>query len=163
MARLSTCKGCEAKLTKEEKFIYSNKSYCKQCYDKIILEKESYNNLIKTICEYFNIQFPEGLMYKQIKDYKEQFGYTYNGMSYTLWYCKEILSKNFDKKYGVALIKYEYNNAKNYFNSQQDIKNSIQDIKENSINRVIINLDKLYQKDKNKMLFNLDDLTGGGN
>jgi hypothetical protein len=163
MSRLSTCKGCGIKLTKEEKFTHSNKTYCKVCYDKIKQEKENYNDLLKYISECFEIEFPDGLMYKQIKDYKEQFGYNYAGMTYTLWYCREILNKKFDKKYGVALIKYEYNNAKNYFNSQQEIKNSIKNINENSINKVKINLDKVYKKDRNKMLFNLDDLIGGGN
>lgn len=158
MARLSTCKNCGVKMTKEEKMIYSNKSYCKECYDKLIYEKEEYKKLIDLICTYFKIEVPTGLIFKQIKDYKEQFGYNYAGMMYTLWFIKEIENKNFTEiKYGVALIKYNYEKAKAYFEQQSKIENSITEKPKEIIKTVtikpIINKNK-----KNEMLFNIESL-----
>lgn len=156
MARLSTCVVCGSKLKKEEKFTYSNKTHCKKCYELKLLEKSEYEDLIKNICEYYKIQSPTGLMLKQIKDYKEQFNYTYAGISYTLWYCKEILRKKLDAKYGLALIRYEYINAEAYFINQQAIQKSIQESNKKD-NEVII--EKICRKEssRKKYLLNLDD------
>lgn len=161
MGRKSTCKGCGILLEKEEKYTYSSKTYCKNCYDKLQQEKENYNQLLDTIMEYLEMQVIDGLIYKQIKDYKEQFQYNYTGMTYTLWYCKEILNKKFERKYGIALIKYEYNNAKDYFLKQQQIRNSIMEIKEPVIRTVKINLDKVFKKESYNHLINLENLIGG--
>lgn len=161
MGRLSTCKMCGAKLTKEEKYTYNNKTYCEKCYNKKLKEKEDYKNLIESICKYFNIDKPDGLILKQIKNYKEDFGYNYTGMLYTLWYCSDILNKHFERKYGIAIIKYEYKNAEEYFLSQQKIVNKLNNIKENKTNIVNINMKKVYNQQKNKFLFDLDEIIGG--
>ncbi len=156
MARLSTCVMCKAKLKKEEKFTYSNKTYCSKCYEIKKLEKREYDELLKTICEYYKIQVPTGLMLKQIKDFKEQFNYTYAGITYTLWYCKDILRKVFDCKYGLALVRYEYINAESYFMSQQAIQESIQQLNKRN-NEIII--DKICKRETKRQgyLLNLDD------
>jgi hypothetical protein len=161
LSRKSKCKGCETLLEKEEKYIYSGKTYCKNCYDKLQKERENYNQLLETIMNYFEIQVIDGLMYKQIKEYKEQFNYNYTGMTYTLWYCKEILNKKFDRKYGIALVKYEYNNAKDYFIKQQQIQNSVMKIKEPVTRKVKINLEKVFKKNSRNYLIDLENLIGG--
>ena len=161
MGRKSKCKGCETLLEKEDKYTYSGKTYCKDCYDKLQVEKDNYNQLLNTIMEYLEIQVIDGLMYKQIKDYKEQYKYNYTGMTYTLWYCKEILNKKFERKYGIALIKYEYNNAKDYFSKQQKITNSVMEIKEPITRTVKINLEKVFKKENHNHLIDLENLIGG--
>lgn len=156
MARLSTCKTCGCKLTKEEKYTYSNKTYCNSCYDIKIRESTEYNILISSICNYFGDNKPTGLILKQLKDYKENFEYTYSGMSYCLWYITEILNRKLDRKYGIALVKYEYENAKAYYNNQEIIRNSInsnQEIKE--VRKKIRISNKSI---KNKFLLNLDEV-----
>lgn len=163
MGRKSKCKGCETLLEKEEKYTYSGKTYCKSCYDKLQIEKENYNQLLETVMKYFEIQVIDGLMYKQIKEYKEQYNYNYTGMTYTLWYCKEILNKKFDRKYGIAIVKYEYNNAKDYFIKQQQIQNSVMEIKEPVTRTVKVNLDKVFKKNKKDRLIDLENLIGGAN
>ena len=47
MPKLSTCKLCGTKLKKEEKYTFNNKTYCKNCYDKLIEESNQYKKLIK--------------------------------------------------------------------------------------------------------------------
>ena len=158
MARLSTCKGCGKQITKEEKYVHSSKSYCKDCYDKIMAEKESYKKLIDSICNYFQITAPTGLILKQIKEYKNTFKYTNEGMLYTLWYCTEILNKKLDIKYGIAVVKYQYENAENYFISQQNIEKTVNNRKEVKTNVVKINLNKVHKQNESNLLFNLEEL-----
>ncbi len=160
MVRLSTCKGCEKQITKEEKYTHSGKSYCKECYEKIQLEKEDYKNLLNTICGYFNIDCCTGLILKQIKDYKEQFNYSYAGIGYTLWYTKEIERKTFEQKYGIALVKYYYEKAKEYFEQQNKISKSIT-IEQPIDNTKIVKV-KNMQNNKNKFLINIDSFFEGG-
>ena len=131
------CKGCDKQLLPEEKYTYSNKAYCLVCYTKKFEEHESYTLLLKTICDYFNLDSCTGLMLKQIKQYKDEFTYSYDGMSYTLWYCKEILKKQFIEKYGIALLKYEYENAKKYFEQQSVIQQSTINQSEIIVKKVI--------------------------
>lgn len=141
-------------MTTEQRYPYSNKSYCKKCYDFKVKEREQYNVLIKTICECFNIEKPTGLILKQIKDYKDKFNYIYSGMTYCLWYLKEILNSSFDVKYGIAIIKYQYENAKHYFESQQKINESVShfEIKE------VVKKVKLSRNKPKQFIINLDDL-----
>jgi hypothetical protein len=140
--------------------IYSNKKYCKSCGEKKLQESEQYNTLIKTICIYFNIEVPTGLILKQIKQYKAEFQYEYTGMTYTLWYLKEIKRNSFEEKYGIALIKYEYENAKNYFLQQQSIQNSVNNIKhEEKIREIKVNSKK---QNRNLYLVNIDELLEDG-
>lgn len=157
MARLSTCKLCGCKLMKEDKHTYSNKTYCKKCLDIKIKESNEYNTLISSICNYFGDDKPTGLVLKQIKDYKETFGYTYSGISYCLWYITDILNKTLDKKYGIALVKYEYENAKIYYGNQEKIRNSIES--SNKEVKEIIKKVKINNKSiKHKFLLNLDEV-----
>ena len=86
MARLSSCKGCNKQITKEDKHIYSGKGYCKTCYDELYSNNEDRKQLLNLICEYYQIEVPTGIMMKQIKEYKDEFKYTYAGMIYTLYY-----------------------------------------------------------------------------
>jgi hypothetical protein len=163
MSRLSTCKGCGKKLNKEEKYTYSNKTYCKQCYDIKIQEKTEYDTLMNMIMDYYSLEKPTGFMLKQIKEYKEKYKFTYMGMQYTLWYAKEIKKYKFDKKYGVGLIKYEYTNAEDYYLQLEKIANSAKNAKPNKINKISIkNINQKEQNQNNQFLINLDDIIQGG-
>lgn len=128
MARLSKCKNCGKTLQSNEKYTYSNKTYCSGCYTIKIKERDDYDNLIQWICKYFNQPSPNGMILKQIKDYKETFQYTYGGITYCLWYLTEIKGIKLDIKYGIGLVKFEYENAKDYFLQQQSIQNSVKNI-----------------------------------
>lgn len=164
MAKLSKCKVCDNDiLTDYEKIKVKNKNYHKECYDKYLYEKEQYKLLVSKICEIFNIDVPTGLILKQIKQYKEEFNYTYSGMHYTLWYMTEIEGKLFTEiKYGIALIKYYYEKAKQYYIQQEKIQNSIlnKGHEEAKVKEIKINLDKVYYK-QNNYLLNINDLLGG--
>lgn len=130
MARLSTCKNCGKKLQSEEKHIHASKTYCEECYQKILRESDEYKQLIEFICVNYEIERPTGFMFKQIKDMKTDFGWSYAAMTYTLWYCKEILGKQLNEKYGVALVKHFYEEASDYYTQQEQIRNQMEKLKD---------------------------------
>ena len=160
MARLSTCKGCSTKLQPDEKYSYSGKTYCANCYNALMYEKEQRDLLYSTICSLLNLEFLTGVMLKQIKDYKETCNYTYAGMNYTVWYYVNILNKSLQVKYGLAFIKYYYEEAKQYYLQQTEIKKALNDNTETNIKTKIITVSK-----KNNVVNNLLDLNTlcGGN
>jgi predicted amidophosphoribosyltransferase len=163
MARKSKCKNCSKELSKEERIVDGGKSYCENCHNDAQLEKENYKLLISTVCEYFSIDEPTGLIVKQIQQYKNEYKYTNSGIGYTLWYIKEIKGKTFSEpKYGIALVKYHYEEAKRYFDQQQRISNSIgTENQEVKTKEVKVNINKVYKKDVNKFTIDINQLLGG--
>ena len=144
-----------------ERHIHASKKYCTNCYTKIKKESEDYKELIDFICENFMLECPTGLILKQIKDYKEKFSYTYAGITYTLWYAKAILQKNFIMKYGIAIVKYHYEDACNFYLQQEkrmrSSENKIQsDIKIRRVKRLSED-----QPIKNPLI-NIENLIKGG-
>lgn len=156
LARLAKCKGCSKELKSDERFIHSNKTYCLNCYNLKIKESEDYDKLILWICKYFNQDKPNGLILKQIKDYKDKFEYTYAGIHYCLWYLTEIKNIKLQIQYGIALVKFEYEKAKDYFLQQQTIQKSVPSVKPTEIVRNI----KMKSKKRlnSKLLINIDEL-----
>lgn len=125
MARLATCKECGKSLQPDEKVMHNSKSYCSDCYTSIKRYSEEYKSLIEFICVNFELDKPTGIMFKQIKELKDEFNYSYAAMTYTLWYCKEILNKTLEKKFGMALVKYYYDEAREYYEQQERLKNQV--------------------------------------
>lgn len=162
MARKSICKGCGKQVEKEDKHVHSGKSYCIDCFTPIKEEAESYKTLISCICEYFEIDAPTSLIMQQIKQYKEQFNYSNSGIHYTLWYLKEIENKSFDEvKYGIALVKFNYDNAKAYHTQQARTTKSMENhVPENRVKKVKINTENLQSSSK-KFTLDLDQFVDG--
>lgn len=160
MARLAKCKMCGVEIPKNEKLLISNKRYCRLCYDIKLKENEDYVNLKLNICRIFNIDIPTGLMLKQIKQFKEELNYTYAGIDYCLWYLTQIKGVKLELKYGIALVKFEYENSKNYYIQQCKIQESIKAPKNTEVTKIIkMKTDRNY---KNKFLFNIDDIIKDG-
>jgi hypothetical protein len=157
MAKLSKCKDCDKSISKDEKVTISNKSYCSECANKIKQGQIEYKQLVDTICQYYGLQCCTGLIFKQIKDYKEQLGYSYLGMTYTLWYIKEIERKPFNEsKFGIAYIKYYYEKARDYYEQQTKISQSISEKPVENIKRVTIKPNTINKK--NNWLFDINSL-----
>lgn len=163
MARIPNCGRCDKQLpNKDGRTKIGNRYYCDECTSIIKREKEEYKALVEQICQYYQLSVPTGLMFKQLKQYKNEAKYTYGGIQYTLWYCKEILNLSFDEKYGLGMVGYKYKEAEDYFLSQQKIQNSVKDHTPIEPNKVTINLSKVYKKDKSNFLFDMNDLLSGG-
>ena len=162
MARLSTCKNCGRKLQPEEKYIHASKAYCEECYQKILRESDEYKQLIEFICTNYEIEKPTGFMLKQIKDMKIDFGWSYAAMTYTLWYCKEILGKQLIEKYGVALVRHFYEEAREYYSQQEQIKNQMEQIKDVEMKTKVVKHNNINNVNTNASLVNLESLLKGG-
>lgn len=162
MARLSTCKSCGRKLQPEEKYIHASKAYCEECYQKILRESDEYKQLIEFICTNYEIEKPTGFMLKQIKDMKIDFGWSYAAMTYTLWYCKEILGKQLIEKYGVALVRHFYEEAREYYSQQEQIKNQMEQIKDVEVKTKVVKHNNINNVNTNASLVNLESLLKGG-
>lgn len=162
MAKLSSCKDCGKELQSDEKHIHCSKSYCEICYDKIMKESDEYKRLIKYICENYSIQAPTGLILKQIKEYKTEYAYTYGGITYTLWYIKEILNKEFIVMYGISLVKFCYEDAKNYYIHQEEIKKSMELNSKAEIKTRVVKVNNVDKNTKNNSLIDIGSLMEGG-
>ena len=136
-SRLPKCNGenCNKLLQPDERYKYSGKWYCKECYEKEINKPNPYKDLISYICTEFNIEAPKSIILSQIKNLKNKNNYTYGGIQYTIWYFKYILNKQPEEKYGLAFVKYYYNDAKKYFDEQMAIENKITEMKSKSVSK----------------------------
>ena len=94
MARKVKCPECGTFNDKENAVCHNSKYYCKVCYENKMRESQDYKDLITYICNLYQIDSPTGWMLKQIKDFKEQFNYTYRVMKTTLHYFYEIQEGN---------------------------------------------------------------------
>lgn len=160
--RTAKCKGCGKDLLPEERFKYKSKNYCKSCYNKFSIQENEYKVLIDCVCNYFEIDKPSGLILKQIKDYKKSFGYKYAAMTYTLWYCKEIVSMEFKEKYGVYMVKNYYDEAAEFYDHQEKLKIKIQNLSNEDMNKTkIVNKSAMDSSKVNCSLVDFKSLLGG--
>lgn len=140
--------------------------YCTTCHTNVSEQADSWKSLMDTVVNYFDIKAPTGIILKQIKEYESLYGYTYAGIAYTLWYCKEIEGKEFDPNcaitYGIACVKFNYERARMYFEQQQRIATSVANVatEEDRRKTIKIDLNKVYEERKTKMV-DFASLLGG--
>lgn len=116
-------------------------------------ESQDYKDLIAYICELYQIDAPTGWMLKQIKDFKEQFNYTYRGMKTTLHYFYEIQEGNdVADSMGIGIVPFVYDEAKKFYIDKKAVKDSVSDCDLDKMqnNRRIIKMRKLNRPDENK-------------
>lgn len=109
------CKNCldnNLKWDKELIVIDGGKRYYEKCFEAIQLERQSRSKLYKTVKDVYGISTPNGMMLKQIKTFREKYNMTYEGMRLTLLYCQKQSWFTADSKFGVGIIKSQYEKAK---------------------------------------------------
>lgn len=119
------CSICEQELLKDLKIVKNGKNYCKTCLDKLEQSKLLEQNLLRDLVQFMQLENIPGMITQQIKKYVNEYNYTYPGISYTVWYYLNVLNKSYDKQYGIAFVKYYYNEAKDYFLNLQELEDSI--------------------------------------
>lgn len=168
MAQLVKCFYCQKYFDrqKEETVSVSARRYAhKECYDLYKVDKTQeeldYEALEKYIKKLFNENYVNAQIKKQIKDYKNEYGYTYSGILKTLIYWYEVKENKIDNNahYGIAIVPYIYKQASDYYyalflaqqaNDSINIQDYIPKTKE-----IIIPTPKT--KVQPKKLFNLDE------
>lgn len=89
-------------------------------------ESQDYKDLIAYICELYGIDAPTGWILKQIKDFKDQFHYTYKGMKTTLNFFYEIQEgHDAADSMGIGIIPFVYDEAKKFYIDKKAVKDSM--------------------------------------
>jgi hypothetical protein len=154
ITRKVKCPECGTYNDKENTIYHNAKYYCKICFENKQKESQDYKDLIAYVCELYQIEVPNGLMFKQIKDFKEQFNYTYRGMKTTLHYFYEIQEGNsVEDSVGIGIIPFVYDEAKKFYIDKKAIKDSVigcnmEELQEK--NKTIKINKKAYQSNNNK-------------
>lgn len=139
------CFNCKEKFDREILIQYNNKNYCKECYNYVITEEKDKKMLHDYIMKKFNIPFVDVRLLKQIKTFREEYGYTYQGIGYTLWYLEYVEKRKLQKTLG--LVPYYYEKAKKYSEEKQRILNSTNT---KLAEEVIIKIDKKEKEQQHK-------------
>lgn len=164
MARLLKCYGtCEKKHLKQELTKHKGKNYCQVCLKEKRRNDEDYQFLLMKIKTSYNIPYPNGMMLKQIKTFKEDRGYSYHNQGLAIDYIRNVLRKKMETKYGLGLVPYIFDDAVRYYkeneekarrlkdvsfiNNKQRAKISGKTLKENDYGeKKIINMEELFNE-----------------
>ena len=131
MARYPKCPDCDADITDKKKAKkVSNRWVCEACQGSRDALEVDRQTLYSYIAKLFDMDFPNGWMMKQVKDFKERHGYTYKGMQMTLEYWTETLGNSMHDAKGVGIIPYIYDEAKELFMQKRDVKYLIETMEE---------------------------------
>ena len=152
MARKVKCPECGTYNDKENTVYHNSKYYCKICFENKQKEAQDYKNLVAYICELYQIEAPTRWMLKQIKDYKEQFNFTYRGIKTTLHYFYEIQEGNsVEDSMGIGIVPFVYDEAKRFYIEKKAVKDSLKDcdLEEIGNRKKTIHINR-EQKTKNK-------------
>lgn len=139
-------------LISPRKYVHKTCNYQKEkTKDEIDLEElESY---IKKIYNNKNIN---PIIRKQIKDFREEYNFTYSGIRKTLIYLYEINKKPIEQNTGIALVPYYYDKAmKYYYNIYLTEKNNKEKLKDYFIKTTKVRI-KSPTVEQNIILFDLD-------
>jgi hypothetical protein len=164
MARKVKCPVCGSFNDKENTVFHNSKYHCKICFDNKQNEAKDYKELIAYICELYGIDTPTGWMLKQIKDFKEQFNYTYKGIKTTLHYFFEIQEGNdVSNSVGIGIVPFVYEEAKRFYIDKKAVKDSVigVDINDMQLNKRTITIKRNTFEDnkyKSVALINIEKL-----
>ena len=117
------CKYCNQKFNRDiEPFVevgarrYAHKSCADKVEASIPQDEKDYNNLEIYIKKLFNIKTINAKTKKQIRDFREEYGYSYSGMLKTLYWWYEIQDHTTElAKNGIGIIPYIYEDAEKYY------------------------------------------------
>ena len=150
MAHIVTCIYCKHKFDRDKyPFItVSNRRYAHQdCgmsedqkKSKEAQDKEELEEYIKQL---FKISYVDARIQKQIKQYVEEYNFTYSGIRKALIYFFEIKGNSIEKSNGgIGIVPYVYKNAYNYYlalwqaqqkNETKNVEDYIPNVKEIAI------------------------------
>ena len=145
---------CEQTFPKEKMHLIGGKNFCDKC---ALIRQKDIDDL-KDLRDYIKLKLePEDnlwpLITKQIKQYKEEYGFKYSGMKATLKYLFEYSEDpfNWDRDLGIAFLQYHYRKANQFFSKMYALKkvnpDEIREILEKKENHVVINRSALIQRD----------------
>lgn len=134
----------------------------KACADKFLAKKtqdeKDYENLANYIKKLFNTSYVSAKIQRQIKDYKEKYNYTFEGMLKTLewWYdlCGNSIEKAND---GIGIIPFIYEDARRYWNGISVARQSATQVKTFKYEIEELEIAPPHIEKKPPKLFNIED------
>lgn len=132
-ARAVKCPHCEGKLDRNtEDFVeHSARFYHKACFAERFAEINDREVLYEYICKLHNLDFVNGFIRKQVKEYQEPpFNFTLKGILTTLKYAHEVERVPIKKDVGIGIIEYYYKKAINYHKNLIQIRKASDKIEE---------------------------------
>lgn len=103
-----SCVENNVKHPKEELINYKGKNYCKMHYNKKIKDDKDKKILTDYICKVYNMPYVSPFILKQIKDYTEDKGLTYDDIRGTLEYVRTLPGIELSPKYGIGIVLYKF-------------------------------------------------------
>ena len=103
-----SCVENNVKHPKEELINYKGKNYCKMHYNKKIKDDKDKKILTDYICKVYKMPYVSPFMLKQIKDYTEDKGLTYDDIRGTLEYVRTLPGIELSPKYGIGIVLYKF-------------------------------------------------------
>lgn len=168
MAHIVTCIYCKKKFDRDKyPFIQvSNRRYAhKECSmtedEKLAQQEKDKIELESYIMKLFNIDFVDARVRKQIKQYVEEYNYTYSGIHKALIYHFEIKGGSIEKANGgIGIVPYVYQSAYRYYyalwEAQQKNKDKVVDEYVPTVKEIIIPVPQRQVK-KRKLFTFLDE------
>lgn len=138
MAAKVKCPRCGEQMDREGKVKIKTRFYHPACIEDMRKEnlegekqeksnENDYAALIKYICDKYDLQRPTGQILKQIKSFKDEYGYKYKGMELALRYFFDLEENTVKDDTGVGIIPYVYERAKNFYIHKIEIENNLPD------------------------------------
>lgn len=139
---------------------YAHKECAEAAENNKTQEQKDQEELEKYIMKLFDEPYVNARVKKQIKDYKEQYQYSYSGMLKTLIYWFEVKGNSIEKANGgIGIIPFIYPQALNYYYSLYlaQLSNESKNFEEYHQKTKIIEILPPEIQPKMIKLFNLDD------
>ncbi|PEN61657.1 hypothetical protein [Bacillus wiedmannii] len=156
--RLLKCYGtCGEKYPQSELTKYKNANHCLPCYQAKVKEVEDREKLYELIKKTFNLNFPTGLMLKQVKQFREERQYTYKNIAFTIDYIVRIKKMKLHMQYGIALVPHFYDEMIAYYKDLKRRREQMKDIKPRKVT-VKMQPPVLENEYRKKKLINMEDL-----
>lgn len=122
---------CGQKHLKQDMVKISNLNYCKPCAEKKEKEAKDRDILYKTIQTIYKIPYPNGQMLRQIKQFKEDRNYTYEGMTKCLCYFVKVMKKQPFLNGGLSFLPYHYDSSIKYYDDLEERRKNAKDVDNN--------------------------------
>lgn len=95
---------------------YAHKKCAEEIEQSKSQEEKDYENLEKYIKEIFKTKTVSARIKKQIKDFHEEYQYTYSGIQKTLYWWFELKGGSLEKaNNGIGIVPFVYQDALDYF------------------------------------------------
>jgi hypothetical protein len=154
---------CNTFNNKENTKEINKRYYCIKCADireeEKAKHKDGWEELFEYICDLYKINTLTGMMFKQIKEFRDIYGYTNKGIFLTLKYYYEVLENEVKDDTGLGIVVYYYEKAKQHYIAIRDVKKHIQNFELDEQLKIvkIKNIDiKDFEKKKQLSFDNID-------